>query len=68
MNNNKSIDSLNKIDTVEVKVRKRGKKRHPITHCKYGHEYNDENTYLYPYGRRCKACTLVRTIADRTAC
>jgi hypothetical protein len=31
------------------------------THCPLGHPYNEENTYLYRGGRRCRACR-------RTAC
>lgn len=28
-----------------------------VTHCKYGHEYTPENTYLHPKGSRdCRAC------------
>lgn len=27
------------------------------THCKYGHEFNEENTYYYPNGHRmCRIC------------
>jgi hypothetical protein len=35
-----------------------GRKRSPKTHCKWGHEYNFENTWLDPKRgtRQCKAC------------
>lgn len=26
------------------------------THCKYGHEFTTENTYIRPLGRECKQC------------
>ena len=28
------------------------------THCKHGHEFTEENTYLSPMGRHCKTCRL----------
>ncbi len=32
------------------------------THCKHGHEFNKENTYFYPDGRRlCKICNIRNT-------
>lgn len=32
------------------------------THCPQGHEYNEENTYNHPKGRRvCKTCDRIRT-------
>lgn len=30
------------------------------THCPQGHAYDDENTYFYPGGRKCKSCILER--------
>lgn len=33
------------------------------THCKHGHEFNDENTYRYKDGRRmCKICNKRNTM------
>jgi hypothetical protein len=29
----------------------------PVTHCKHGHPYDEENTRWYRGGRRCIACT-----------
>jgi hypothetical protein len=41
----------------------------PVTECKRGHPYDDENTYVDPQGRRqCRACrnlhmrTLIRKV------
>ena len=31
------------------------------THCKRGHERTPENTYIYPSGKNCRACTLLGT-------
>lgn len=30
------------------------------THCKRGHEFTPENTYVETHGRKCRACTLAR--------
>lgn len=30
------------------------------THCKYGHEFTDENTYITPKGRECWECKYER--------
>ena len=42
------------------KVRKRRHPQHSVNHCKHGHEYTPENTYLWPekggMRRRCKTC------------
>lgn len=35
------------------------------THCKYGHEFNAENSYTYPNGRYCKICQLQRNKITR---
>ena len=36
---------------------RRIRQRHPITHCKYGHEFTQENTYIDNRGKRsCKIC------------
>lgn len=36
------------------------------THCKHGHEFTPENTYLYKdgRGRQCRACRAMRTRRD----
>lgn len=31
-----------------------------ITHCKHGHEFNDENTYYSKQGRACKPCRRIK--------
>jgi hypothetical protein len=46
-------------------------KDQPATHCKHGHEWTDDNTYLYLDGkgksrRKCRACTL-RNLGKRKA-
>jgi len=34
------------------------------THCKRGHEFDDENTYVNPSGaRQCRACITIRRMA-----
>jgi transcriptional regulator with XRE-family HTH domain len=33
----------------------------PRTHCKYGHEFTEENTYVYRGSRYCRACVNRRT-------
>lgn len=34
-----------------------GKRKHPVTHCPYGHPYDEVNTYLNPSGSRaCRKC------------
>lgn len=35
------------------------------THCKRGHAYTPENTYVGPHGRQCRACTRIVTNAAR---
>lgn len=30
------------------------------THCKRGHEFSEQNTYKYSYGRSCKTCVRNR--------
>lgn len=35
------------------------------THCKWGHEFTEQNTRLVPKGRRCKACEKRRNAASR---
>lgn len=41
---------------------RRGKKGVLCTHCKHGHEYTPENTYLTPGtgSKRCRTCTQLR--------
>lgn len=35
------------------------------THCKRGHEFNKENTYLFKGGRACKLCMPIHSINHR---
>ena len=35
-------------------------KRKAITHCRYGHEYNEKNTYVSGGSRHCRSCRLRR--------
>lgn len=38
------------------------------THCKRGHEFSPENTYLTSFGsRQCKTCSRIREAAKRVA-
>lgn len=39
------------------------------THCKWGHEYTPENTYLHPSkpGRRCHTCRRIRARREAAA-
>ncbi len=32
------------------------------THCKRGHEFTLENTYIIPKGRKCRACAKLQSI------
>jgi hypothetical protein len=45
--------------------RRPGGKQAPQTHCKYGHEFTSENTYLHPTDRtrKCRACGRERARA-----
>lgn len=42
---------------------------YPVTHCKWGHEFNEENTYLIPSGgrmcRRCRTDRMMRYYAEK---
>lgn len=35
------------------------------THCKYGHEFNSENTYVYGNARKCRKCNAARAEKNR---
>ena len=37
-----------------------GAKKQAMTHCKYGHEFTAENTYIYKGWRRCRICHRIR--------
>jgi hypothetical protein len=45
-----------KKDNAEDMVKKGRHRDHGTTHCKKGHEYSIENTYLYKGGRFCRIC------------
>src|SRR5712691_13527104 len=36
------------------------------THCKRGHEFTPENTYMYGTGRHCRVCTRLTAAARKT--
>ncbi len=41
-----------------------------MTHCKHGHEFNQENTYNHKRGRACRRCHLAaqrRYLAKKVA-
>ena len=38
---------------------------HPKTHCKHGHEFTTENTYVYRARRQCRACHRLRLAKAR---
>lgn len=53
--------------TREENMRRRSARQ---THCKYGHEFTPENTYIHPpFGRECRTCNRrrVREYAARKA-
>src|SRR5271157_4388562 len=42
--------------------------RGPLTHCKHGHEFTPESTYMIPgrkNSRACKICRLSRTLESQ---
>lgn len=40
-----------------------------ITHCKQGHEFTEENTYVWTNGwRKCRVCMRVSSQRNRDAC
>lgn len=46
----------------------RVQRKHDRTHCKYGHEFTEENTYLRSNGTKsCRVCTRDRFRARRAA-
>ncbi len=59
-----------KENTADMLRKDRAKPQPLKTHCKYGHEFTAENTYLYPIGKRivraCKACAA-RNLRNRRA-
>lgn len=50
-----------KIDVVIDKWESRPLTGKRITHCPYGHEYSDQNTYLYRGSRMCRQCRTRRS-------
>ena len=60
---NKSL--VGKIYRCETCYRKilseRAKNRSRLTHCKRGHEFTDENTYVWRGNRHCRACMRKRS-------
>lgn len=42
----------------------KGRKRKPKTHCKRGHAWTEENTYLFP-SRQCRVCRVCLLNARR---
>lgn len=58
--------------TNTLRGKRRGPLRHPLTHCKYGHPFDDANTRfrMRPEGqmwRQCRACEERRDHARRAA-
>lgn len=43
-------------DHLEPVSRQENLRRSRRTHCKYGHEFTAENTYMQPKGKQCKTC------------
>ena len=44
------------LEAVEHRVNVQRGVRPVVTHCKHGHEFTDENTYLHRGCRHCRAC------------
>jgi hypothetical protein len=42
--------------TREVQARSYAKVKRNLTHCKHGHRFTEENTYVYRNKRSCKIC------------
>lgn len=40
-------------------------RRPPKTHCKYGHEYTEENTVMTRTGRSCRTCRRIRARGEQ---
>jgi len=56
--------------TQQENLRRERVHRPTITHCKYGHEFNDENTRIYTRSdkfrqRMCRTCERLRSIVRR---
>ena len=44
-----------------------GLRKRRVTHCPYGHEYTEANSYLYRGRRHCRACSRRKAAARRAA-
>ena len=45
-------------ENMEDKINKGRHHEQRVTHCPFGHEYSEENTYMTPSGsRKCRVCT-----------
>jgi len=56
-----ATSSVNNTDTVEHGRNVNAAK----THCKYGHAFTDDNTYVYKNMRKCRKCAALREALRR---
>ncbi len=50
-------------DNNQDMVQKKRTKRYTMTHCKHGHEFTPENTYIPPRGwRQCRECARIKNL------